>query len=122
MEMWLHNGTEQPLTGLRSQVCVMMKGLVGFNTQRRRDQVVHEPFVAVRADDSDRWLITAWQPIRRCWTNPPVPCVHSDPVFPDCQPGKTVRVRGGLWFYEGQDIEAKIKQLQDDPLWKSPDQ
>ncbi|MCG8649982.1 MAG: CehA/McbA family metallohydrolase [Pirellulales bacterium] len=94
MEMWLHNGTEQPLTGLRSQVCVMMKGLVGFNTQRRRDQVVHEPFVAVRADDSDRWLITAWQPIRRCWTNPPVPCVHSDPVFPDCQPGKTVRVRG----------------------------
>ena len=116
MEMWLRNGTDAPLTGLRSQVCVMMKGLVGFNAQRRRDEVVHEPFVAVKADELDRWIITAWQPINRAWTNPPVPCMHSDPIFPDCPPGETVRVRGGLWFYEGDDIESEIKRLADSPI------
>ncbi len=110
MEMWLTNGTTQPLTALRSQVCVMMKGMIGFNTQRRREQVIDGSFVAVKADDSQRWIITAWEPIRRAWTNPPVPCMHSDPIFPDCQPGKTVRVRGGLWFYEGADVKREIER------------
>ena len=113
MEMWLTNGTDKPLTGLRSQVCVMLKGLLGFESQRRREQIVKEPFVAIKADHSDRWLITAWTPIKRAWTNPPVPCVHSDPVFPDCAPGKTVHVHGGLWFYEGTEIENEIKRLAD---------
>jgi hypothetical protein len=36
--------------------------------------------------------------------------MHSDPIFPDCQPGKTVRVRGGLWFYEGDDIYGEIER------------
>jgi hypothetical protein len=112
MEMWLKNGTDEPLTGLRSQVCVMMKGLAGFTSQRRRQQLVRGPFVAVKADDGDRWLITAWSPNKRAWTNPPVPCVHSDPVFPDCPPGETVKVQGGLWFYEGNDIEAELAELK----------
>jgi hypothetical protein len=112
MEMWLRNGTKEPLTGLRSQVCVMMKGLVGFTSQRSRLQIVREPYVAVKADDTDRWLITAWAPNNRAWTNPPVPCVHSDPIFPDCPPGETVRARGGLWFYEGEDVEAELAKLK----------
>ncbi len=111
MEMWLTNGTDQPLSGLRSQVCVMMKGLTGFNAQRPRRQIVREPFVAVKADGADRWIITAWKPIKRAWTNPPVPCIHSDPIFPDCAPGQTVKVSGGLWFYEGNDVEAEIDRL-----------
>ena len=102
MEMWLTNGTREPLSGMRSQVCVMLKGLIGFNSQRRRESVVEGPFIAVQADRSNRWLITAWQPNNRSWDNPPVPCIHSDPIFPDCEPGQTVKVRGGLWFYEGR--------------------
>ncbi len=112
MEMQLTNGTDQPLTGLRSQVCVMLKGLIGFNSQGRREQIIDGPLVAVKADAADRWIITAWQPLKRVWTNPPVPCIHSDPVFPDCPPGQTVRVSGKLWFYEGNDIDAKIGQLK----------
>lgn len=112
MEMYLTNGTSKPLTGLRSQVCVMLKGLTGFNAQRKRDQVVEGAFAAVKADRSNRWIITAWQPFKRAWTNPPVPCIHSDPIFPDCKPGQTVHVRGHLWFYEGPDIEAEIARLK----------
>ncbi len=113
MDMWLTNGTDAKLTGLRSQVCVMMKGLIGFNAQRKRQQVVRGPFAAVKADGQNRWVITAWTPINRAWTNPPVPCIHSDPIFPDCDPGKTVKVRGGLWFYEGDQIAAEIQRLSD---------
>lgn len=117
MEMWLTNGTDKPLTGMRSQVCVMLKGLAGFNSQRRRDAVVEGPFIAVQADraiksdGSNRWVITAWEPNNRAWDNPPVPCIHSDPIFPDCEPGQRVKATGGLWFYEGSDIKAEIKRL-----------
>lgn len=112
MEMWLTNGTDEPLSGLRSQVCVMLKGLLGFNSQRRRPEVMDESFVAIKGDRSDRWLITSWQPNNRSWTNPPVPCVHSDPIFPDCPPGETVTVSGKLWFYEGDDIQGELQRLK----------
>ncbi len=90
----------------------MLKGLIGFNSQRRRESVVEGPFIAVKSDRSNRWLITAWQPNHRTWDNPPVPCIHSDPIFPDCQPGQTVKVRGGLWFYEGNGVHAEIARLE----------
>ena len=112
MEMWLTNGTDQPLSGLRSQVCVMLKGLVGFNSQRRRPHIVEGSFVAIKADRTNRWLITSWQPNHRAWTNPPVPCIHSDPIFPDCPPGETVEVQGKLWFYEGEDIQGELQRLK----------
>jgi hypothetical protein len=37
--------------------------------------------------------------------------MHSDPKFPDCEPGKTVRLRGWLSFYEGADIEAEMDRV-----------
>ncbi len=112
MEMHLTNGTNEPLTGLRSQVCVMLKGLIGFNSQRRREQLIDGPLVAVKADQHNRWIITAWQPHKRAWTNPPVPCMHSDPIFPDCGPGETVTVSGKLWFYEGDEIKGEVERLR----------
>jgi hypothetical protein len=112
MEMWLTNGTRQPLTAMRSQVCVMLKGLIGFNSQRKRGAIVEGSFIAIKADRTNRWLITAWEPNKRSWDNPPVPCIHSDPIFPDCPPGQTVRVHGGMWFYEGDDVSAEIDRLK----------
>ncbi|MEL6108404.1 MAG: hypothetical protein AAFU85_20450, partial [Planctomycetota bacterium] len=81
---------------------------VGFNVQERLQSVSEGSFVAIKSIDADRWIITSWEPNHRTWTNPPVPCVHSDPIFPDCEPGETVSVRGGLWFFEGTDVEAEI--------------
>ncbi|WP_182868206.1 hypothetical protein [Stieleria mannarensis] len=113
MQLKLTNGTKEKLTGLRVQVCVMLKGAIGFNAQKKLESVTAPPFVAVRAANSNRWIITAWQPNHRVWTNPPVPCIHSDPVFPDCAPGQTVTVNGGLWFYEGDDIQSELNRLVD---------
>lgn len=113
MQLKLTNGTDQKLTGLRVQVCVMMAGALGFNAQEPLRNITAPPFVAVRAGNADRWIITAWEPNHRVWTNPPVPCFHSDPIFPDCDPGKTVTVTGGLWFYQGQDIQAELDRLNE---------
>ena len=95
-----------------SQVCVMLKGLVGFNSRRKRQTVVDGPFIAVKADYESRWIITAWAPTDRTWDNPPVPCIHSDPIFPDYEPRQMVQVKGGLWFYEGEDIKAELDRLE----------
>ena len=111
MQMSLTNGTSQLLTGLRSQVCVMLKGAPGFNNQQTLLTVVNEPFIAVRSETENRWMITAWTPCHRALANPPVPCVHSDPIFPDCPPGETVHVRGKMWFYKGENIDQELVRL-----------
>lgn len=109
MRIELTNGTAAMLTGLRVQVCTMLKGAVGFNWQQPLESIVDGPTIAIRGLDdrdqpSNRWIVTYWTPNQRVWTNPPVPCIHSDPIFPDCAPGATVTVSGTLRFYEGDDV------------------
>jgi len=111
MELWLRNGTDQLLTGLRVQNCVMLKATVDFNVQTNANKVFATPFVACGSADRKRWIITAWEPCQRVWANPPVPCLHSDPQFPDCPPGETRRVRGWLSFYEGSDVEGEFNRI-----------
>ncbi len=112
MELWLRNGTTETLRDLRVQTCVMLKGVAGFNQQTNNNKVLAAPFAACRSVDGKRWIITAWVPSHRTWANPPVPCLHSDPKFPDCPPGEIRRLRGWLSFYEGQDIEREFKRIE----------
>ena len=111
MELWLRNGTDRLLTGLRVQNCVMLKAAAGFNTQTNANKIFATPFVACSSPDRKRWIITAWELCQRAWANPPVPCLHSDPQFPDCPPGETRRVRGWLSFYEGSDVETEFNRI-----------
>lgn len=111
MRLWIRNGTDNKLTGLRAQVCTMLKGMPGFNQRIKANKVTRDNMVATRDEDGDRWLITGWQPLHRPWVNPPVPCVHADPAFPDCLPGKTVEATGIVTFFEGKDISQKLEQL-----------
>ncbi len=99
---------EEPLNKLRTQICVMLKGAPDFNEQTVDNKIFREPVAAVRSEDGNRWILTAWQRTGRAWGNRRCPCFHADPVLPDCAPGKTVRIKGRLWFHEGQDVEAEI--------------
>jgi len=112
MELWLRNGSEQKLTGLRTQICDLLKGAPDFNQQTNTNKLFSSPIAAVRAAGNDRWILTAWERCGRSWGNAPCPCLHADPVLPDCPPGETVRVRGRLWFYEGKDVEQEMKRAQ----------
>lgn len=113
LELWLKNGTEQKLTDLRVQNCVMLKGAAGFTAQSNDNKRLENPFVTARSADGRRWIITAWERCHHPWANPPVPCLHSDPKFPDLAPGETGRLQGWLWFYEGPDVERHLATLKE---------
>ena len=117
METWLRNGTPDPLSDLRVQLCVMLRGASGFEDQTNDNKVFASPYVACRNREGNRWIISAWEPCHRAWGNPPCPCLHSDPKFPDCPPGEIVRIRGRLWFYQGDDINAEFHRL-DQSDWR----
>ena len=117
MKMTLKNGSEKPLSDLRVQNCVMLKGAAGFNKQTNDNKLFQSPYVACRSVTGDRWVITAWQPCHRPWGNPPCPCLHSDPKFPDCPPGETRTLLGWLSFYTGPDIQKELSRL-DGVAWE----
>jgi hypothetical protein len=112
MEMWLTNGTPETLVDLRVQNCVMLKGAKGFQEQTNDNKVFASPYVACRAADGARWIITAWDPCQRAWGNAACPCLHADPQFPDCPPGQTRHLRGWLSFFEGTDINAEFQRIE----------
>ena len=112
MELWLTNGTDQKLTGLIVQNCIMLKQAEGFNDQTNDNKLLQSPYIACRNSTSDRWIVTAWDPCFRTWGNRPCPCMHSDPKFPDCEPGKTVRLKGWLSFYEGTEIQKELGRIE----------
>lgn len=112
MELWLRNGSDKPLTGLRTQICGHLKGAPEFNEQTTTNKIFRAPSVAVHSAGGDRWILTAWERCGRAWGQPLVPCIHADPVLADCAPGETVRVRGRLWFYEGKEIEQELARAK----------
>lgn len=111
LRLWIRNGSDKKLTGLRAQVCTMLKGMPGFNQRIKANKVLRNNLVACRDEKGNRWIITGWKPIDRPWINPPVPCIHADPSFPDCPPGETVQARGIVAFYEGQNIDHELARL-----------
>jgi hypothetical protein len=111
MKLTLVNGTAETLTDLRVQNCVMLRGASGFDQQSNDNKVFQSPYVACRNEAGDHWIITAWEPCHRPWANPPCPCLHSDPKFPDCPAGETRTLTGWLSFYEGRDLPAELKRL-----------
>ena len=112
MELTLKNGTDALLTDLRVQNCVMLKGAPGFDQQTNDNKVMQAPYCACHDPTGRRWVITAWTPNHRAWCNPPCPCLHSDPQFPDCPPGETRTVRGWLSFYEGDDVQQEFERIE----------
>jgi len=110
LELGLHNGTTERRSNLRAQVCIMLKAAPGFAAQTNDNKALDKRYVAVRSSDGkDRWIATIWQR-GRPWANPPCPCMHADPVFPDLAPGERSLLRGRLFFHEGTDLEATVKR------------
>lgn len=97
MTLWLKNGTSRPLTGLRAQVCVMLKEVHGFSTATNENKRFGRKAAAVERAGGGPWILTEWERCGRTWGNPLCPCFHADPVLPDCATGETVEVKGRLW-------------------------
>jgi len=111
-EMWVRNGTEETLRGVVVQNCVMLADATGFAAQSNDNKVIRHPLVACRNDAGDAWVITAWQSCQRPWANPPCPCIHSDPRFPDCPSGETRKLVGWVSYYRGDDLSAEFDRIE----------
>lgn len=98
MTLWLKNGTSRPLTGLRTQICVMLKEASGYCAATNANKRFGKRSAAVQHEGGGQWIVTGWERTGRTWGNPPCPCLHADPVLPDCGPGETVKVAGRLWL------------------------
>lgn len=112
LRLWLKNGTTEPLSKLKVQMCAMLKGVAGFTDQTNDNKIFRAPFSCARDAEGMRWIIHAWQPCDRAWGNAPCPCLHSDPQIPDCPPGEMREVRGWLSFYVGSDLEGELKRIE----------
>ncbi len=112
MQMWLKNGTDKKLSNLLVQNCVMTKMAEGFEQQTNGNKVLTNPYAACRDQSGRRWIITAWTNCERPWANPDCPCFHSDPKFPDLEPGEKSTIYGWLSFYEGEDVENEFARIE----------
>ena len=111
MEMRLKNGTANDLSDLRTQVCVMLKGVPGLTRQNKDDKILRDGIAAAKIDGTDRWVIVGFTSRYRAWQNPDVPCIHSDPTFDALSAGDTGTVRGKIAFYEGTAVEGAMEGL-----------
>ncbi len=117
LQLRLKNQTGRRLTGLRTQVCVLLRGAEGFSAQTNDNKVLESvegisarpAGAAVKSADGDRTIATLWTRARP-WANPPCPCVHSDPVFPDLDQGEEATVYGRIFFHEGSGLEAAMER------------
>jgi peptidoglycan/xylan/chitin deacetylase (PgdA/CDA1 family) len=96
MECWIRNGSGEALKGIRAQVCVMFRGAPAFAAQTNDNKKLESPQAEIAV--GGRKIVTEWEDCQRVWGNARCPCMHSDPKFPDCAPGETVRRTGRLWF------------------------
>lgn len=112
MKLSLFNGSSRLLQDLRVQNCVMFKGLPGLVPDDESKVTKQGAYIACRNETGTRWVLTAWKPIHRAWHNPPVPCIHADPQFPDCAPGETRDIHGWFSFYQGKHIQDEIDRIE----------
>jgi peptidoglycan/xylan/chitin deacetylase (PgdA/CDA1 family) len=98
MTLWLRNGTKETLTGLRTQICVLLKEATGYSAATNDNKRFNSRSAAVVQDGGGRVLMTEWERCGRTWGNASCPCMHADPVLPDCPPGERVTVKGRLWL------------------------
>ena len=109
MSLWLFNGTrDTTFTNLQTQVCIMFKGAGDFDELTNDNKIFRKAVAAINSEQKDKWILTAWERCGHVWGNEGCPCMHSDPVFPDCAPGDTVRVNGKIWFTENENLNAEI--------------
>ncbi len=111
MSLWLYNGTKDTiLTNLQTQVCIMFKGATDFDQLTNENKIFRDAVVAIKSEQKDLWILTAWERCGHAWGNEDCPCMHSDPVLPDCAPGDTVRVKGKIWFTNSASFDSEMEK------------
>jgi hypothetical protein len=82
------------------------------------DEQADIPLITTVSEDGRRLVALAFDNSYKIMTNADIPCIHADPMFPDCPVGRTVGVRGKLYFVEGKLDNVLPLFLRDFPEWR----
>jgi len=68
--------------------------------------------VAATSKDGKYVFAVAWPRPRSILSNAFIPCIHADPLLPDCPPGRRVHLRGKLYLMEGalEDVLHRVRR------------
>ncbi len=110
LTLWLKNGTGGTLSGLRARICVMLKGAQGYAAATNDNKRFGRQAAAVGRSGGGHWLVAEWERCGSTWGNPLCPCLHADPVLPDCAAGETVELKGRLWLAGSPDRAESREQ------------
>ncbi|MDA0347926.1 MAG: polysaccharide deacetylase family protein [Verrucomicrobia bacterium] len=108
MELTVHNGSDVDMEFINGQVCIMLKGATEFDLQTKDNKVLTDTVAAVQSENKNRWILTQWDQLRRTWGNDNCPCLHFDPILNPCKVGETVKVKGRIWFHEGEELPSEF--------------
>jgi peptidoglycan/xylan/chitin deacetylase (PgdA/CDA1 family) len=112
LKLWMQNNSDTTFTGLKTQVCIMLKEAKQFEKLSNENKIFDSPVVAVHSKNGKQWIFTAWDNCHHAWGNKACPCLHSDPQLQDCKPGETVSVTGKIWFYQGDNIQNELERIK----------
>ncbi len=67
---------------------------------------------AVTSEDGQYVFALAWPNPRSILSNADIPCLHADPIWPECAPGKRVYLRGKLFVMKGtlNDVLQRVRR------------
>lgn len=111
LDFTLFNGSGGPLRDIKVQKCVLLGRAAGFEPQEKEDIRIIGDYIAAGSKSGKRWLIYSWGDRAGKWSSRTRPCIHSDPQIPLCRKGETVRLRGWLSFYEGDNVEEEVARI-----------
>lgn len=75
--------------------------------------VADRPIMVTRSAQADRLVACTWRAdTYSLMQNPPRPCMHADPRFPDLEPGESKTIHGKLVFFEGSpaDLDRAMRE------------
>ncbi len=74
--------------------------------------IVDAPVVAVTSKDGRHVFAIAWPRPRSILSNADIPCVHADPIWPKCPPGRRLHVRGKVYLMAGtlDDLLHRVRR------------
>jgi len=59
------------------------------------------PLLARRIPGRNAWIAWIWPVVQEYFGNTACPCMHMDPILPDCPPGQSRAMFGRMVFFEG---------------------
>ena len=126
LRLELFNGSDVAMRNIRTQTCSYLRGLKEFSDCTRANKSVCRsdgtwvsldevggrcdyrngdialPVVVAQSSQTNRLVAMGWCEFAGpMWSNPEHPCMHTDPCFPDLDPGDHKAIDGILVFFEG---------------------